>query len=298
MSRVTFYTTTASYPVSNLTNSKINKVKESSSNNVHNDEVFISNESRKMFLALKEHDSNSPLKFDEQFLNKDYSEQRKLDFAKSISERQNIDPLENEFQILGVEYTFKAGTFEAFLYEKLEGKVNNTSLIASEIAEKIRGTVNNTNGTIEDRAVNRKTALELSKYIAQNYFDNLDEANDFLSVVNKYAENDILREKGYVVFDNSDMEPFKSYTFPTAPDGYIRVSAFVEKYGDTSLKEIFNDRVKLDDFIKAMHKNAEKWREEIVKDFDVNERRVQSIIDKSSPLDEEYIQNIISKFFI
>ncbi|AOT72311.1 hypothetical protein [Geosporobacter ferrireducens] len=299
MSRITFYTTTSNYSISNLTDSKINTVKENGSNNIHNDELFISDESIKMCLALKGYDSDSPLKFDEQFLNKDYYEQRKLDFAKSISEKQDIDPLENEFQILGVKYIFQAGTLEHFLTEKLEGKTKNASLIANEIAEKIRGTVSNPNATIEERAMNRKTALKLAEHIAQNYFDNDDEANEFLSEINKYAENDVLREKGYVVFDNSDMKPFKAYTMPTAPEGYISASALAEKYGDTSFKEIFNDRVKLEDFLKALHKNGEKWRAEIVKDFDENEQRVQNIIDKSSlsQLNEQYVQNIINKFF-
>ncbi|PKM49185.1 MAG: hypothetical protein CVV02_17105 [Firmicutes bacterium HGW-Firmicutes-7] len=299
MNRINFYSTTFNYQISNFTNSKINTVKESSSNSVYNDEVFISGESRKMFLALKEHNSNSHLKFDEQFLNKDYYEQRKLDFAKSISEREDIDPLENEFQILGVKYIFQEGTLEHLLTDKLEGKAKNASLVASEIAKKIRGTVNDPDATIEERAVNRQTGLKLAEYIAQKYFDNDDEANDFLAEINKYVENDVLREKGYVVFDNSDMKPFKGYTLPTAPDDYIRASAFAEKYGDTSLKEIFDDSVKLEGFLKELHKNGGKWREEIVKDFNQNEQRVQNIIDKFSPslVNEQYVKNILNIFF-
>lgn len=223
-------------------------------NSGYHDEVFISDESRKLFQALKEYDFDGPLKLDKQFLQRDYYEQRKLEFAKSLSERQDIAPLENEFQILGVSYVFKPGSLEQFISEKLEGKAENASLLASEIAENIRGTVSNPNATIDERAVNRKTALRLAEEIARNYFDNVDESKDFLSVINEYAENDVLREKGYVVFDNSDMKPFKEYTLPTAPENYICGSTFAEKYGYTNLREIFDDSAKYEGFINALQK--------------------------------------------
>ncbi|AEE96805.1 hypothetical protein [Mahella australiensis] len=268
-------------------------------NSGYHDEVFISDESRKLFQVLKEYEFDGPLKLDKQFLQRDYYEQRKLEFAKSLSERQDIAPLENEFQILGVSYVFKPGSLEQFISEKLEGKAENPSLLASEIAENIRGTVSNPNATIDERAVNRKTALRLAEEIARNYFDNVDEAKDFLSVINEYAENDVLREKGYVVFDNSDMKPFKEYTLPTAPENYICGSAFAEKYGYTNLKEIFDDSAKYEGFINALQKNGEKWKEDIVRSFDEHEQLVQKIIDESSlsQLNEQYIQDIISTFF-
>ncbi|SNS65343.1 hypothetical protein SAMN05446037_1015108 [Anaerovirgula multivorans] len=282
MNRITSYAT-SSFPITNF-NNKIKPVKENNSNNGCNNEneveVQISDEAKKMFQSLKEHDFSSPLKLNEEFFRKDYYEQRKLDFAKSIAERQDINPLENEFQILGVKYIFNEGTLEQFLSDKLEGKVQNASLLASEIAGQIRGTINNPNATVEERAINRETAIKLSEYIAQNYFDNADEANAFLTEINKYAENDVLREKGYVAFDNSDMEPFKSYTLPTAPDDYFSASAYAKKYGDTDLKDIFNDSSKLNDFIKTIQKNGEKWRAEIVKEFEENAQNVQNIINK------------------
>ncbi|MPW25480.1 hypothetical protein GC105_06735 [Alkalibaculum sp. M08DMB] len=298
MSTITFYNSTSKYPISNLTYNEINTVKVSSTKKVDNDEVFISDESRKMFLALQEHDFSSPLKFDKQFLDKDYFEQSKLDFAKSISERQDLNPLENEFQILGVKYIFQEGTLEQFLTEKLEGKTKNASLLASEISKNIRGTVYNPNATIEERAINRKTVLKLCEYIAQNYFYNEDEFNEFLAEINKYVENDVMREKGYVVFDNSDIEPFKNYTFPNATNDYINASSYAKKYGYTNFEEILNDHEKLEDFLKVLNKNGETWTKQIVKEFKKNEQLVQSIIDKAVPLqtNEQYVENIIKVF--
>src|SRR5690606_30561047 len=124
------------------------------------DGLVISDEARK--LSLKEYDSDCSLKYGKPILEKDYYEQKKLEFAQKLSERGDIDPLINEFQIYGVRYTFKAGTLEQFLFEKLEGKTNNASLVAIEIAKNIRGTVNNPQATVEERAVNRKTALKLA----------------------------------------------------------------------------------------------------------------------------------------
>ncbi|AOY74662.1 hypothetical protein [Clostridium formicaceticum] len=297
MNRIMPYST-SDFPTTYLSN-KTKMARGNNSNkgydNENGAEVYISDEARKLFQALKEYDCSSPLKFNEEFFRRDYYEQRKLEFGKRIAERKNINPLENEFQILGVKYIFNDGTLEQFLSKKLEGKVQNATLLASEITSQIRGTISNQSATIEERAINRETALKLAEYIAQNYFDDADEANDFLREINKYAENDILREKGYIAFDNTDMRPFKSYTLPTAPDNYVSSTAYAKKCGYTDFKDIFNDSSKLKDFIKAVQKNGERWREEIVKDFEENAQNIQTIINnfKNSMSDVSLNSNFI-----
>ncbi|WP_051569383.1 hypothetical protein [Alkaliphilus transvaalensis] len=239
-------------------------------------DLYISNEGKERYLALKEYDQNSFLKLDETFFRKDYHELRRLDFANSIAERTDLNPLENEFQISGVTYIFNEGTLEDYLSKTLEGKVENPSLMASEISAKVRGSVNNKSGSVEERGLNREVALKFVAYLAENYFNDKEEGNDFFEKVNQSAERDILREKGYIVFDNSNMKPFKSYSMANAPEDYINLKAYAEKYGNTDLKEIFSDSTKLKDFMEAIKLKGGSWREEIVREFADNERSVEN----------------------
>lgn len=297
MSRINFYNAQSNYPMAKLTYDKADTLKKSRSDTNQKDEIFISAESRRRFVALKEYDPQGFLKLGEEFLQRDHLEQRKLDFSKSLLDGPDHTPGKKDIELDLVHYEFRDGTLEDLINKKLEGKANNASHLASEIAQQIRGAVSNPDATVEERAINRKTALKLSEHIAENYFDNPEEAEEFLSIIHKFAQNDEMREKGYVVIDNSDIAPFRPYTIPTAPEGYINGGAYAEKYGKGSLFEIFRDPEKLKDYTKALEKNEQKWRNEIINDFNVNQQMVESIIDKAESLSDEYIRDIISKYF-
>ena len=96
----------------------------------------------------------------------------------------------------------------------MEGKVVNASLYAAELASAIRSSVSMPDKSAEERAAYREIALKQAEYIAEKYLDNEQEATSFMNEINKYYKNDVLREKGYVVIDNSDLKPFKNYSSP------------------------------------------------------------------------------------
>jgi len=257
-------------------------------------EVDISAEARKKSMELKEYGTNTPLKYDEAFFSQEAREQRKTELGKSLSQTVEIDPFDNEFQILGVSYTFNNGTLEKFISDGLEGKAKNASLVASELAQMIRGTVYNPNATVEERAANRETALRNVESIVQEYFDNPDEAKAFLDGINRFAENDILREKGYTVIDNSDIAPFRSYTLAT--DGSVSWSEYAKKYGKSDVREIFANPKELEAFVKAISGNSQKWNAEIVKSFEDNEKKVADIISKAKEsLNESVVANSLQR---
>src|SRR5690625_832626 len=84
----------------------------------------------------------------------------------------------------------------------------------AELAESIRSSISMPDKSVEERAAYSEMALKQAEYVAENYFDNEKERAAFIEEVNRYYENDLLRERGYVVYDNSDLESFKKYSSP------------------------------------------------------------------------------------
>ncbi|KKB34530.1 hypothetical protein PYH69_08540 [Mammaliicoccus lentus] len=84
----------------------------------------------------------------------------------------------------------------------------------------------------EERAAYREIALKQAEYIAEKYLDNEQEATSFMNEINKYYENDVLREKRYVVIDNSDLKPFKNYSIPLSNDNDVSFYTLAKKYMD------------------------------------------------------------------
>ena len=256
--------------------------------------VDISDEARKKLLVLKEYDEKSPLKLDESFFNQEVRLKSKEEFARKLSQPVEIDPFDNEFQILAVQGVFNDGTLEKFITDSLDGKARNASLVADELGQMIRGAAYNPNSTVEERATNRETALKIAEKISKKYFDNPDEAKAFMDEINRFAENDILREKGYTVLDNSNLAPFRSYT--SAIDGNVNWSEYTKKYGKSDLHEIFANPKELESFVKAINKNSEKWNAEIVKDFEDNEKKIADIIEKvKNSLNETDVTNSLQR---
>lgn len=238
----------------------------------------ISAESLTSSQELKLYGENGTLKLDGAIFNQEARDQRKADFAQSLSRSVTIDPLNNEFQILGVKGIFNDGTLEKHISDSLEGKVKNASLVADELGKMIRGTISNPDASVEERAANRETALKHASYIAENYFDDPDEAKAFLDGINKFAENDIMREKGYIVLDNSDFAPFKSYESPVNSYGGVSWETYAKKAGFSSASEVFADKGTLNKFYTSLHDNSKVWDEELTKSFEENENKVTDII--------------------
>ncbi|HLR91509.1 MAG TPA: hypothetical protein VK048_00430, partial [Atopostipes sp.] len=127
----------------------------------------------------------------------------------------------------------------------------------------------------------REVALKQAKYVAENYFDNEEERADFLAEVNRYYENDLLREKGYVVFDNGDLEPFKKYSSPR-DSSQVSYMTFAREYMDEEAFErwITNEATKeeTDKFFRQLVSNQEKWSREIIEEDELNTQGVEKAI--------------------
>lgn len=258
------------------------------------DKVDISDEGKKMLFASKEDRENQSLISVEEFFNKDVHTKRKLDFANKITDIKNIDPFDNEFLVLGVTYTFSENTLEKSIADYLNGKSKNPSLVANELAQMIKGTIFNPEATVEERGINREIAMKNAKYIAEKYFENQDEAEAFMNEISRYAENDIMREKGYVVLDNSELAPFRSYT--TAYNGSVSWRQYAEKYGTSDLREIFENPIELEAFVNKISNLSPKWDDEIVKEFEAHENHVAEIIrNVKNTLDEKDITNSMER---
>jgi ribosomal protein S17E len=233
--------------------------------------VTISDEARKAVLQIREYDSaTSFLKFDESLFSQEAKDKLNADMAERINERNK------EFAIVGVWYEFDEGTLEKFITDSLVGKARNASLVAGELSQMIRSAAYNNGATVEERAVMRETGMKNAEYIAHNYFDNPNEAKAFLDGIKRFYEYDILREKGYTVIDNAGIAPFKSYI--SLPDGNISLNTYAKKFGASDIWEIYNNPQTKKEFNNALNVNRDKWNEEIIKDFEDNERKVIDII--------------------
>ena len=247
-------------------------------------------------LQFKEYDpTTSYLKIDNGFFGHEAHTQRKAEFAKSISNHAEIDPFDNEFQILAVHATFIEGSLEHFIQGALDGKVRNSSLVASELGQMIRSAAYNNGATVEERAVLRETGMKHAEYIAQNLFDDPNEAKAFLSGVKGFYNNDVLREQGYTVLEGAGSPHiFKSYISPH--NGEININEFAKKHGVSDITSIISDPVKWTEFTAALNKNRDKWSEEIIKAFEDNARNVDTIINLvKSSLNEDSVASSMAR---
>lgn len=249
----------------------------------------ISDEAKKMHsesnFTLQKLDENSPFPFKEleEFFSMD-REQRSEKLKDMLPQREQIslDPY--------IQYIFPEGSLGSFLTEQLAGKVDNPSYAAKELRDMIYGGMDaNPDATAEERAITREAGLKLAEYISQNYFDDQKEGTAFLDTVKMYAEKNLLSQKGYIVFENSDMKPLKPYnTLTGAPADYVQVSLadYAKKYhGITEEKDFLANR---DSIMKAylydsVHnpQRIKALEAETVKNFAANEKNVQTAVDKA-----------------
>ncbi|OEF97098.1 hypothetical protein [Desulfuribacillus alkaliarsenatis] len=263
-----------SNPSSNVENSTSrNNENPSQQTSSDNNELFvkirISNNARQLFYDFRAN------------MSKEAATQRKIELDDALANFQDIHPLENDFQIKGVHYTFQQGSLEYIVANALDGKSVNPSLYASELGKAIRSTVSMPNATIEERAIYRETALKNAQHIAENYFDNEEEATAFINKIKQFAENDILREKGYNVIDNSGIKPFASYSNALNP-GEVSFSALAKRYFDEDFNERFiNGDISAEEFNKfylEIANNKTRWENEIKLEFENSVKNVDEII--------------------
>src|SRR5690625_4757396 len=242
-----------------------------------NDEAIISKESLAKFnatLKLNTVSDEDPLiqqfrKAIEEYNSPEAVEQRRLE---QLEKEQSYNPLTDEFNLL-VKRNFPENTLHHTIHKTIEGKVKNASLYAAELAKSIRSSISMPDKSAEERAAYREMALKQAKYVAENYFHNEEERAAFMDEVKRYYENDLLREKGYVVFDNSDLEPFKRYSSPR-DDGEVSYMTFAREYMDENTFErlVNNEATKeeTDKFLKQLVSNQGKWRKEIIEAAKLN----------------------------
>jgi len=249
-----------------------------------NDQATISKESLAKFTAslkLKTGSKDNLLiqnfrKSLEEYNSPEAVEQRRLE---QLEKEQAYNPLTDEFNLL-VKGSFPENTLHHTIYEAMEGKVKNASLYAAELAESIRSSISMPDKSAEERAAYREMALKQAEYVAENYFDNEKERAAFMEEVNRYYENDLLRERGYVVYDNSDLEPFKKYSSPR-DDNKVSYMTLASEYMDEDTFERwinYATEEETDKFFRQLVNNRAKWSREIIEKVEQNAQKAEKAI--------------------
>lgn len=217
--------------------------------------------------------------FYEEYNSVEAIEKRRLE---QLEKEQSFNRLTDEFNLEGVEYIFPENTLHNTIKNALEGKVKNASIYASELAEAIRSTISMADKSAEERATYREMALRHAEYIADHYFDNEEEAAMFMTEITKYYENDILREKGYIVIDNSDIEPFKRYSSPISKEGEVSFYTLAKRYMDEEYFDRFMSGQGTPEqsakYLMQIQNNKEKYTKEILEENALLEQQSEATI--------------------
>lgn len=249
--------------------------------------VTISDEAQNKYvqsLKFKKTNQNDVLgrqfqKFYEEYNSAEAIEKRQFE---QLEKEQAYNHLTDEFMLKGVKYHFPENTLHHTIKEALEGKVVNASLYAAELAGAIRSSISMPDKSVEERAAYREMALKQAEYIAENYFDNEREATSFMNEINKYYDNDVLREKGYIVIDNSGFEPFKNYSSPITNKNDVSFYTLAKRYMDESYFERFvngeGSPAESRKFLMQLQNNKEKYSKEIIEEFELNEQQIEEQI--------------------
>ena len=227
-------------------------------------------------------------KFLEDYNHPDAVEQRKLE---QLEKEQAYNPLTDEFNLL-VKREFPENTLYHTISKGLEGKVVNEGVYAAELTNSLRSAVSNQDKSAKERAAYREMALKQAEYIAENYLDNEAERTAFMDEINRHYENDLLREKGYVVFDNSDLEPFKKYSSPR-DGGQISYMTFAKEYMDDDTYERWiNNRAtkeETDKFFSQLAANHGNWSKKIVETAEIEAKEAEKAIADVKEMFESFL---------
>ncbi len=262
------------------------------------DTVTISDEARNKYiqsLKFKEANQNEVLgrqfqKFYEEYNSAEAIEKRQLE---QLEKAQAYNHLTDEFMLKGVKYHFPENTLHHTIMEVLEGRVVNASLYAAELAGAIRSSISMPDKSGEERAAFREMALKQAEYIAENYFDNEQEARFFMNEIYRYYENDVLREKGYIVIDNSDLEPFKNYSSPITKGNDVSFYTLAKRYMDEGYFERFvngeGNPAESGKFLMQLQNNKDKYSKEIIEEFELNEQQAKEQIIATKSMLESFV---------
>jgi len=246
-------------------------------------------------------------------------EQLHDEFAERMSNRVPLDPFDNEFHINNVTYGFpESNIFISYnqhikVAEMLEGKARNATLAASELVNSLQGSIFYKDSTISERAIMREAAFQSAQYIADNFFENPNEAKDFMELITKIRDDDILREKGWIVNDHFELlEPYRNYSAPGRQDDYISPMGTARHLGAS--EEIWRVQTKAIEFIvnevskraplhsetDALNRDA-NLKDEIFTVWHKNEREAGEAISKvlsdfNNDVTVSYLQRILKAF--
>src|SRR5690625_1156431 len=218
----------------------------------------------------------------------DAVEQRRLE---QLEKEQAYNPLTDEFNLL-VKRKFPENTLYHTISEALEGKVVNEWVYAAQLTNSLRSAVSNQDKSAKERAAYREMALKQAEYIAENYLDNEAERTAFMDEINRHYENDLLREKGYVVFDNSDLEPFKKYSSPR-DGGKVSYMTFAKKYMNVDTYERWMNNAttkeETNKFLRQLAANYEKWSKEIIETVGIEVKEAEKAITDVKEMFETFV---------
>jgi len=223
------------------------------------------------------------------------------------------------------------GSIQNFLINALEGKVEDAVRTTWQLSGMLYGTNGYTD--METKAIDRESGKILAEYIAKNYFDNEEEAKSFIDTINKYAELSEMKDKGYIVSDNTlDRTPYKPHPENAKTSlerlqqmiaremefsrkiGTVNVNTDYEKWkkkwGETDWDTLSADYESLRNFLcnadgyedfygSIAILNCEKNRA-FYAAWDANEKAVQAIIDgaKASMSNVTVDSDFLSKYYL
>lgn len=227
-----------------------------------------------------------------------YDEVSHLDFEtlKMLEKGSLIGPIRQEGQIEVQVKPFMEGTVEHFIFNMLDGKAENPQQLAQELGDMI---FSQWDEDVKTRAINREAGMKLAEYIAQNYLDDPEEAQSFLEGINQFAERSEMRDKGYLVFYNSDIGPIKPKANP--------LKLYAQKYLGYSDQD-WADPTKLSAILKAYTKDMANHTSrltglnEAIKESDeafaAKERIVQATIDEvKNAMGKAVKDNLLSSLY-
>jgi hypothetical protein len=195
--------------------------------------IEISDAGRRLSLAFQEYGTNAyGLNLETYALetSKDARERRHADFAAKEEAIASLDPFDRLSlpNYARAAVIFPDGSVEEHIADSLAGRVKDEFLIAGELGAMLRSAASKRGETVEQRAAVRETALRNAEALAGAVFESDAERNGFLSGIYKAAENDVMREKGYIVRPGAD--PYPRYTMPSASGGHVNIGAFAQLY--------------------------------------------------------------------
>jgi hypothetical protein len=107
---------------------------------------------------------------------------------------------------------FAKNSIEELISVALTGRMAKAeaNLVAIELGYLINSSTYKNGATIEERAINRETGMRLAERFAQTYFGVPGEVNALMSELVAFAEKDIMREKGYVIWERQACRSYRA----------------------------------------------------------------------------------------